>query len=227
MSMKLARIERQTLSERVYCELRDLIITARALPGERMTLRTLAGAIGVSPMPVREAVNRLVAERALEVLPSRAVRVPIMTRARFADLRTIRVALEGLAAELAAERRDESDLAEIRRNYLAYQEEGKREQPDPTVAIQANREFHFGIYRAAHSTALLPMIEGLWLQVGAVLNLGLRARPTRLRTVAAHRHHTNLLKALEQRDPERAREALVADIMTAGDEILANGTVLK
>ena len=68
-------------------------------PGQRFTLRGLAAAIGTSAMPVREAVTRLAAEQALEVLPNRAIRVPLMTRERFLELRTIRLQLECLAIE--------------------------------------------------------------------------------------------------------------------------------
>jgi DNA-binding GntR family transcriptional regulator len=149
-----------------------------------------------------------------------------MTRSQFIELRLIRVALEGLAAALAAERRSDADLEEIAGHHRTYEEESARDEPDPAVAIQANRRFHFSVYAAARSPALASMIEGLWLQIGAVMNLGLRATPKRLRTVAAHQHHSRLLEALKQKDSIVAREALVADVMSAGDAILSQGKLL-
>jgi DNA-binding GntR family transcriptional regulator len=225
LAPRVARIERQTLSEQVYQELKDWLITARAIPGERLSLRSLASVIGVSPMPIREATNRLVAENALEVLPNRSMRVPIMSRSHFIELRMIRVALEGLAAALAAQRRTETDLAAIAGDLLIYEQESRRANPDPMVAIRANRNFHFRIYRAAASPALLTMIEGLWLRVGGVMNVALRMDPQRLRTVAAHRHHKRLLESIRSNDADGAREAVVADIMSAGDRILAHGSL--
>ncbi len=223
LAPRVARIERQTLSEQVYQELKDWLITARAVPGERLSLRSLASVIGVSPMPIRDATSRLVAENALEVLPNRSMRVPIMSRNHFIELRMIRVALEGLAAALAAQRRTETDFAAIAGDLFIYEQEARRANPDPMVAIRANRNFHFRIYGAAASPALLPMIEGLWLRVGGVMNVALRKDPQRLRTVAAHRHHKRLLESIKSRDADGAREAVVADIMSAGDRILAHG----
>src|SRR5256885_7031933 len=68
-------LKRQTLSSDVYAQLRELLITGQMIPGEQISLRTTASALGVSVMPVREAVHRLVAEQALELTPNRALRV--------------------------------------------------------------------------------------------------------------------------------------------------------
>ena len=62
-------IERRTLGDAAYLHLRELLMSGRVAPGERLSLRSLAGALGVSMMPVREAVTRLVADHALEVRP--------------------------------------------------------------------------------------------------------------------------------------------------------------
>ncbi|MBX6424962.1 MAG: GntR family transcriptional regulator [Variibacter sp.] len=221
----MGRVVRLTLAEKVYQDLKELLLAGQVAPGERFTLRGLAAAIGTSAMPVREAVGRLAAERALEVLPNRAVRVPLMTRARFLELRLIRISLEGLAAAVAAERRDEADLAAIVRFEREFAAERMRKHPDPGVAIRANKELHFAVYRAARMPALFQIIEGLWLQIGPVLNLDLRASPKRLEEGEAHLHHARLVDALRRRDGDGARAALVADITTAGDFILARGVM--
>jgi DNA-binding GntR family transcriptional regulator len=70
---KVARIERRTLADRVYDDIKSMLIQGTAAPGERLTLRGMAEALGTSPMPVRDAVSRLVAESALEILPNRTV----------------------------------------------------------------------------------------------------------------------------------------------------------
>ncbi|MCA3675420.1 MAG: GntR family transcriptional regulator, partial [Methylobacterium sp.] len=59
--------ERQTLGDKVYAHIRRLLISGRLAPGDRMSLRQVADVLGVSMMPVREAVSRLVADRAIEV----------------------------------------------------------------------------------------------------------------------------------------------------------------
>ena len=90
--------DRQTLGERAYAKLADLLISGRLLPGEKLSLRVVADMLGVSIMGVREADSRLVADKALEVTPNRAVRVPLMSAAQFRDPRKVRIAIEGHAA---------------------------------------------------------------------------------------------------------------------------------
>ena len=65
----LSPLARRTLGETVYAALSELLASGQLGPGERLSLRDSAAALGVSVMPVREAVNRLVAEQALEVTP--------------------------------------------------------------------------------------------------------------------------------------------------------------
>ncbi len=90
---------RQTLSRDVYTQLRDLLVSGQMMPGEQISLRNIAAALGVSVMPVREAVHRLVAEQALELTPNRALRVPRMSVSQFEEITKIRIELEGLATQ--------------------------------------------------------------------------------------------------------------------------------
>jgi DNA-binding FadR family transcriptional regulator len=70
----IAPVERETLNDRVYRELKNSIMAGSLKPGSELTLRSVADALGTSLMPVRDAMRRLVSERALEVLPSRRSR---------------------------------------------------------------------------------------------------------------------------------------------------------
>ncbi|RYF65754.1 MAG: GntR family transcriptional regulator, partial [Comamonadaceae bacterium] len=83
-------VEITTVAARVYRELKDYLAAGQLMPGQKLTLRELATALGVSPMPVREAVSRLTAEGALEALPNRRIRVPLLAKARFSELLRIR-----------------------------------------------------------------------------------------------------------------------------------------
>lgn len=218
---KVARLSRMTLGEQIYQDLRELILAGQIAPGEKFTLRGLAEAMGTSSMPVREAVSRLSAENALEILPNRTIRVPIMTRERFMELKIIRMEIEGLAAEVATTRAEASDLTEIAEYHDVFAEESRKPNPDGALALKANKNFHFAIYRAARMPQLLQIIEGLWLQVGPVINLDLRASGRRLHAVEAHKHHARLIEAMRVRDPKAARQALANDISSAAEFILA------
>ncbi|MFG1377726.1 GntR family transcriptional regulator [Xanthobacter autotrophicus] len=221
LDARVGRIVRHTLADQVYGDLKEILLAGRAAPGERFTLRGLASAIGTSAMPVREAVSRLVAENALEVLPNRAVRVPLMPRARFKELRLIRCSLEGLATETAVREASEAEIVEVERFERLFAAERDKPEPDGAAAMRHNKDLHFALYRAAHLPTLFQMIEGLWLQIGPVLNLDFRASPERVRQGEAHIRHAAIAAALRGRDPETARAALIDDIWSAGDFILS------
>src|SRR6266498_2055416 len=92
------------LQQRVYESLRASLIGGLFAPGEALSLRRIAAANGVSPMPVREAVKRLISEGAIELLPNRRIAVSKLRRRDFIELTRVREMLEGHAAELASAR---------------------------------------------------------------------------------------------------------------------------
>ncbi len=212
---------RATLADRAYARLRELLISGQVAPGDRLSARELAPRFRMSPMPVRAAIERLSADGALEVRPQSGARVPLMTRSRFVELRTIRVSLEGMAAEHAAARVTVRELAAVRGFHERFCAAARGARPNLRAAIRANRDLHFAVYAAARMPALFALIEGLWLQIGPVLNLDLRSGPQRLHALAAYEHHAGLVEALARQDGPAARRALVSDIETAADYILS------
>ncbi len=216
-------LDRQTLGERAYAQLADLLISGRLAPGEKLSLRAAADMLGVSIMPVREAVSRLVADGALEVTPNRAVRVPLMSAAQFRDLTKVRIAIEGHAAAQAALNRDKRDLVEIARAEEAMRAESKQPKPDLPRAVELSKTFHFAVYEAAHSPILVEIIRALWLKAGPVINLDLRANPERLAKGDAIRFHANLRKAIASGDEAAAQAGIAADISGAAEVILSRG----
>lgn len=221
--LPIQRIAYETMSQRVYGELRELIMSGRVQPGQRLTLKNLAEAVGTSHMPVREALRQLATEGALEFLPNKSVRVPIMTETKFREILEIRKLVEGLAVERATEIIDAEALNELSTHNERFKSEVKQKQPDATIAIEANMRFHFTVYRAAQMPTLMNIIEGLWLQIGPVLNLDMRSGSSRLTEGPAQHHHQRVLDAMKKRDPKAAREALLEDLTTAANFILSLG----
>lgn len=243
----IAPLARHTLADQVYRDLRDLILSGRIEPGEKLTLRRLAAAVGTSSMPVRDAASRLVAEKALVMLPSRTLQVPRLSSSEFAEIVTIRCALEGLAAELAAHRRSEADVDALRRHSAAFDLNASAASPNPLMAIEHNRHLHFTVYKASGLPKLMQMIESLWLQVGPVFyaaiaaeivgsagsNASVSARkrrpmfsdaPTERRILnATHGSHTALVAAIAAGDAAAAKAALIADIQQAALFIVGSG----
>src|SRR6202046_3234882 len=215
-NLGLARIARETVQERVYSALRDQLMRGGFEPGQKLKIAELAEAFGTSAMPVREALNRLTVERALETLPSRTVRVPALSRAALRDLRETRFAIEGLAIARAASKMTAESLATLRQ-LIAAQTETDAEHHSEQSAEQ-NRAFHFAIYRQSGSTVLLPIIESLWLQFGPYLREaserfdGGGGRGTNF--------HLDILEALTRAGGEAGRAALEADIGRAFDLVM-------
>lgn len=215
---EVGSLQHETLGERVTGELRALLIAGRLAPGEKLSLRRVAEALGVSMMPVREAVSRLAADKALEVLPGRAVRVPVLTLAQFRELTRIRLVVEGFAAEEATKVITDAQIAVVAEHEAAFLAAAK-DPPDPAAAVAANRDLHFALYEAAGMPSLVEMIGRLWLKAGPVLNLDMRHEPRRLDGGSAVVAHAQLLAALRRRDPAAARQALVEDISAAAEHI--------
>src|SRR5260370_19356498 len=207
----LARIERETVQERVYGVLRDRLMRGGFEPGQKLKIAELAAALGTSAMPVREALNRLAAERAIESMPNRSVRVPALSRESLRDLMEARFAVEGLAVARVASNMTMETLASLRQ-LIVVQTETDAEHVSEGSAEQ-NRAFHFTIYRQSGSTVLLPIIESLWLQFGPYLREaselfdGGDGRGTNF--------HLEMLAALSQGYAVAARGALDADIVRA------------
>ncbi|MCJ2015633.1 GntR family transcriptional regulator [Methylobacterium sp. J-076] len=219
----LPQIARRTLADTAYDALSDLLASGRLAPGDRLSLRQTAAALGVSVMPVREAVSRLTAEGALDVAPNRALRVPVLTPEAFRALAETRMAVEGLAAARAAERRSPGELAEIRRAEAAFRALAGSARPDGARAVVLNRDLHFAVYAACGLEPLREIIARLWLKAGPVLNLDLRAHPGRLRQGSAMRRHAEAVAAIEARDGPAAAAAIAADIGDAAEFILSRG----
>lgn len=219
----LGPLERLTLGDRVYGHMRELLMSGRLAPGEKLSLRATAEILGVSIMPVREAVSRLVADRALEVAPNRAVRVPILDVDQFRELTTVRVEIEGFATERAAATAGPEDIARIAAAEQAFRALSDAPAPDLAEAVRLNKEFHFAVYAATGLPTLHEIIGGLWLKAGPIINLDLRANPERLGTGGAVRFHADTLAAIRAGDGKAARAALASDIAGAAEFIIARG----
>lgn len=201
------RPDHLTLQEQVYQRLRLDIMTGRFIPGKSVTIRGLAEELGTSPMPVREALRRLVAERALELLPNRRVAVPEMTAEKYRELADARVALEPLAARRALGHLDGKMLERLR--FIDSEVDEGIRLDDVELYLRKNMEFHFTLYRAGTSQVIMPLIESLWLQMGPFLYLAQKRKG--LGTVEDQHHAA--LRAVEAGDEDALSEAIRLDIL--------------
>lgn len=201
-------------SQRVYARLRRMLMIGEFRPGDSVSIRTLSKRLNTGAMPVREAITRLIAEQALQMLPNRQVIVPRMTQRKFVELCKVRRMLEGMAAEAASKNADAELLDLLECHHVALLE--AIDNDEPARILEKNRDFHFAIYEAANSEILMPMIERLWMQAGPFLFLSLTVRRTSWQAT----QHDAALEALRQRDHVGVVQAIQNDIDIGANSLM-------
>lgn len=194
--------------DQVYEALAEALIQGQIPPLKPVSLRTLAQMLGVSPMPVREAVRRLIAEKALELQPSnKRLRVPDLTEKRVRQLMKARDWVEPELAALAAAHMTRDGIKRLRDDDAKLME--ALHKGDVSGYMQANQDFHFSIYGRADADLFYDMARTLWLQVGPFM----RVVFGRLGTVHLPKdHHQDMIAAFEAGDADAARASMAADI---------------
>lgn len=200
----------ESLGDVTYEALRDAIISGQLAAGEWLRQEALAKELDVSQMTVRDALNRLVGEGLAVRIPYKGVRVVALSPEDLKDIYEMRKLLEGLAAQVAAERITEEELDRMRELL-----------PDTVVdaspesvprAREANREFHEIVIQASRRRFLARVLRQIWDWIDPMM-LYNRTTDTehgesiRLKWGERDRiQHTRLLEALENRDGARAQE---------------------
>lgn len=207
---RLAPVAHATLHELVYEKLRNAIMQGDFASGETLTIRTLATQLGTSVMPVREALRRLSAEGALEMLANRSIRVPSMDADRIAEICHLRTLLEGDAAALAAVRITKNELLLVHRHHRDFLNSVRTR--DVGELLRAGQSLHFTIYEAARSPTMLAFIGMLWLQSGPWLAQPLRRTfaksAVRGFAEAIGMRHRAIIDALAMGDADSAASAV-------------------
>ena len=200
-----------SLREKVYEDLRYRLITGRIAPGVGISTRGLAQEMGVSQMPVRDALSRIAAEGAVEIRSKRAVMVPRMTTARFDEIMRLRRLLEPMVAT--------AGLPHITAD-LARQIHAADEATDAALAggdvrayMESNHRFHSLIYGAAPLPLALRMIESLWMQFGPFM----RVVYGRYGTASMVDQHRVAIAAIARGDGAALAAAIEADIGDCAD----------
>jgi DNA-binding GntR family transcriptional regulator len=147
------------IRQRVRDELRDRILTGRLRPGDRLVERELAEDLGVSRVPVREAIRSLESEGFVVVQSPRRVVVRQLDRSDVEELFDVREALEGLAAGLAASRATSKDLRKLERLLEDAAKATASSQASRITAL--NTRFHDEIVAIAGNGLLSTVLQPL------------------------------------------------------------------
>jgi DNA-binding GntR family transcriptional regulator len=203
-----ARAHSASAGERAYAGLRDAIREGRLKPGARLTEIELAGWLGASRTPVREALGRLEAEGLVMRDRRRGTIVTDLDASMVAELYAMREVLEGAAAAFAAQHASDAEIAALRALVSADRAGGG----DAQAFARRNRQFHEALYRAAHNRYLVKTLSALRESMALLgpTTLGVHGR-----SATALGEHEALVRTLERRDAAKAEAAARAHIRAA------------
>ena len=186
-----------------YQCLREEILAARLAPGSRIVLEETARRLGVSPIPLREAMRQLESERFVLARPHGGWSVTVVGADDAAEVFALLEALEVVAGRLACERLSDADLARLEAHTAGM----AHLTDDPVAWSDANAAFHRELCERAGAglTALvLTRVEDRWRRLHRLYF----ARAAAHRIAQAHREHLQILESLRARDAART-EALI------------------
>ncbi len=208
----MKELSKESLGSAIYDRVSQDLVRGKLRPDQKITIRGLAEALGTSSTPVRDAVQRLLQDNALEQRTLRDVRVPVPTLAQYLEIAALRTELEGMAAAEGARVATDQDIANLRR--LIVRNEEAIAAARWTRAAELNQQFHFALAEVARMPVLLEILTRLWLRMGPLI----AGYYERAQQDMVQRHH-GVVAAFEARDPEEARAQIRADIDEGRDGI--------
>lgn len=213
---ELAMTSNLELNENAYLPLRDVvfqtlreaILKGELKPGERLMELQLAGKLGVSRTPIREAIRMLEQEGLAVTIPRKGAEVARMTEKDMEDVLQIRRALDKLAVRLAGDKITREQLRQLERAMRRF-EESTRNQDVKQVA-QADVDFHDVIYKAADNPKLMTLLNNLREQI-------YRYRVEYLKNEEAYSaliaEHQEIYTCLVNKETEKAAQAMEEHII--------------
>jgi len=149
----------RSLSAVVSEQIRGRILDGTLKPGERLVEDRLSAELGVSRVPVREALRGLSAEGLVTLLPHRGATVVEVTPETVTELVEVRALLEGLNARLAAQRHDPEIVAQLEETLARGNEAAKAGTAEELARL--NAEFHERLAEASRNSVLSDVMRGL------------------------------------------------------------------
>jgi len=153
-----------------YAQLRRSILMGELEPGARVAQYELAEKMGMSITPLREAIRQLAAEGLVDVMAHRDVRVSEVSAQEARQLLEARLALEPVAARLAAQRRSDAEMAAIDEAAARLVPVTRR---NGEAALEAHRAFHRAVYAASGNDVVTRMLDELWDKSDRYRRLGM------------------------------------------------------
>lgn len=199
----LADAPRKSLTEQAYDHVRNAILRGDMPVGTVISEARVAGELGISKTPLRQALQLLRTEGLLEVGPRKQLVVRAFSMEHRNEILRIREALEEIAIETAVATLSDDEIDLLHLSLLRQKravDAGNEDQ-----FLELDEQFHITIAQAAN----LPIVARLLEQIrgfARLMRLGWTQPPEHLREVLAE--HQRIVQAIEQRDAARARREL-------------------
>lgn len=187
------------LRDVVFNTLRRAILKGELEPGERLMEIALANKLGVSRTPIREAIRKLELEGLVVMIPRKGAEVARITEKDLRDVLEVRASLEKLAIELACDRIEDEEIADLKETCQAFADSLGSE--DLTTMAEKDVAFHDVIFRATKNARLIQILNNLREQM-------YRYRLEYLKDIGARprlvEEHQKIMDAVIRRDREEA-----------------------
>jgi DNA-binding GntR family transcriptional regulator len=210
LDMKLG--DRDTLHLKVCNVLRTAILQGYFEPGERLIQEDLANSLGVSRMPIREALRKLENEGLINLVPHKGAIVNSFSVEDVEEIYELRANLEKMAVQQSVGKMTEDDIAELERLVIAMKDSEEAEE-----FVDFNIRFHRALMKHCPWKRLISFIETLWngfpQQTPHMIpgQLGM-----------SNKEHEEILVAVKEGEPEKASELVSLHISRTGSQLIEN-----
>ena len=187
----------RTKEEYVYDTLRTAITRCELEPGEKLVIDSLKSSLGVSPIPIRSALQRLEAEGFVEITPHTGATVSEISLDTVTEIFMLLESLENIAFSMAASRATEADLAQLRQLLSEMGTAFKEGNPDHWYDL--NNQFHLAVAQMSRMKMLIRFTKRALDSRDRLRHFYLESF-INSRMSVAHNEHCRMIELLESRD---------------------------
>ena len=202
-------LQRDTLPMQVLNKLMDWIMDGKLKMGEKLNTEELARQLGVSRMPIREALKSLEKMGLAESIPYVGVKLVSLEQEDVLQIYLMRQLLEPLAAGEACKKITEEQIHELEEIHKEYIPIVEANEIDAKKLYLQNRKFHFAIYSISEMDRVCAMIESLWDTLSffkLIYGRDVIKNTNGAKNMIAE--HQGYIDALKDRDAERLKKSL-------------------
>ena len=207
---RLAPLALGDAPQAIYHQLRELILTGHYRAGSQVKIQGIASELGVSIVPVREAIRMLSAEGLMELRPNRSPIVAPIELSEILEINTVRLALEPFYLQMAVPAHSDDSLARCAALIKADED-----STDAYEKIELNRKFHLALIEPAGQTRALKLIDAQFETISRFAQMlvmrGMRGH--------VHNEHAAILDAVAAGQTGKAVDLMHGHISSAGDRV--------